>query len=308
MTDYEALNQRFAIDERALLVPGPGDRPVLSIQGEHSKACISLHGAHVIDFSPRNGHPVLWLSRQAEFTPGKAIRGGIPLCWPWFGPQPADATKPAHGFARNRNWQLEHSTELDDGVIECRFTLAADHETTTLWPHSFELRYTIRVGQYLDCELHMINHADTAVSCTGALHTYLAVSDAEDIRIRGLDKRPYIDQVDGGRKKQQGPLVIDGEVDRIYHDTDDIVYLDDPGWSRTLVVAKSGSRSTVIWNPWIDKAARLSDFSDDEYHGMCCLEAANAGPDVVNLEPGMGHKLRCLIGTEPFGFTIDDLR
>ncbi|MFW5830497.1 MAG: D-hexose-6-phosphate mutarotase [Planctomycetota bacterium] len=308
MIDYEDLNRRYAIDESLDVLPGPADEPVVMIRSEHGKACVSLHGAQVLDFTPTGSRPVLWLSDQASYRDGVAIRGGMPICWPWFGPHPDDSSLPSHGLVRQRRWQLCGSAELDDGVVECRFCLNDDAASRESWPHAFELQFIVRIGQYVDCELRMRNTSEDTVTCSAALHAYIAISEAEDVRVRGLHGRRYLDQVTGTTGTQKHAIIFDGETDRIYQDTDDIVYVDDPGYGRTVVVAKSGSRSTVVWNPWIEKTRALADVPDDAYHRFCCIEPANAAADARSLAAGAQHRLRCLIGAEPYGFSIEDLR
>lgn len=260
-----------------------------------ASAEIHHHGAHVLSFVPAGGTDVLWVSKQAVFRDGKAIRGGIPVCWPWFGDHPDNPDLPAHGLARTRTWTLESKSEAALTLLLCD-----SDESRALWPHAFELRLHAQLSAgAIEIRLEATNTGDQAVTTSAALHTYFSVSDVRQISISGLEDTAYIDKLDGGAvKRQNGGIDIAEEVDRIYTDTTADCLLDDPASLRRIRVAKSGSRSTVIWNPWIEKAKRMSDFGDDEYPEMVCIETTNAGPDLIEIAPGASHTLMTRISTE----------
>jgi D-hexose-6-phosphate mutarotase len=296
------------INDHVLVGEGPGGLPMISVRNDFASARIALQGAHVIDFRPTGGSPVLWVSAHSLFSEGTSIRGGIPICWPWFGPHPEPGRDlPMHGFVRTRNWELVGSSQGEDGQTDLVLRTVSDESTLALWPHAFELEYRIRIGHHLDCRLVTSNPGPEPFTITAALHSYFAVSDIEDIRLRGLERKRYLDRLDGDKKKRQGQtVVVDGPLTRIFIDTEDICYLDDPNLNRCIVIAKDGSRSTVVWNPWIETAKRLTDFGDEEYLEMLCVETSNAGPDSIVIPPGGSHELRALIGVEAFGFSIED--
>ena len=298
-SDAKYLNDRFGIGDCVVFRSGPSGLPVAHIANPHATAAIAVQGGHVTEFQPRNEAPVLWVSAQSRFERGKAIRGGIPVCWPWFGAHPTDPDKPAHGFARTSLWTVRATSILAGDVTQVRLGLADDNETRDLWPHAFDLQITIEVGIVLRVNLLTRNTGREGFAITDALHSYFRVGDVTGVSIRGLAGRAYLDEVDGMKRKvQDGPVTIGGEVDRIYLDTEDDCLIDDPKLNRTIRVTKRGSRSTVVWNPWAAKAARMKDFGDREYSEMVCVETANAAGDAVTVPPGGEHCLGAVIRAE----------
>ena len=245
------------------------------------RAVITLHGAHVVEYFPNGTGDILFVSKKSEFRSGKAIRGGVPVCFPWFGPAP-DGQSGSHGFVRNTAWKL-----LADRGNQAVFGFEAEQ---------FQLCYTVTLADKLTLSLQIKNISDTDFAYSGALHTYFRVGDATAITIGGVDNTVYNDSLTGADILQDTPLVIDREIDRVYR-SDAAVTIDDPVLNRRITIAKSGSRSTVIWNPWIDKSKRLADFGDDEYHQMLCVEAANAPAtgDNRTLAPGATAVLEQII-------------
>jgi len=285
------LNARFGNADLTFTI-GQGGLPKADIRNRLGSADVYLHGAHLTAFQPADAGPVLWMSEQAAFAPPKPIRGGVPICWPWFGGNPDDTAKPQHGFARNRRWTVRSARSLPDDATVLTLGLRDDPETRAIWPHAFDLEFTLTVGSELRMDLRARNTGDSPVEIGAALHTYFAVGDITQVSISGLDGREYHDQLDGMRvKSQSGDVRIDREVDRIYIDTEDTCFIDDPSMSRRIRVAKEGSRSTVVWNPWVAKAARMPDFPDDGYRTMVCIETTNAAGDVRTLGPGQEHTL-----------------
>lgn len=300
MPDVDALNRDFRTTE-VVFTPGPGELgPIAEVANRHATAAVALQGAHVMAFRPRGQGPVLWVSAESAFRPGKAIRGGIPVCWPWFADHPTDRRKPAHGFVRAAPWHVVATERGDDDATRIRFGLADDDTTYALWPHRFRLELVVTVGAALVVELVIRNTGDAAFTSGGALHSYFTVGNVEDVRIHGLDGCTYIDKVDHlARKVQDGAVRIGAETDRVYLDTTAECVIEDPALRRRIRVAKAGSRSTVVWNPWIEKAASMTDFGDDEYTGMVCVETANAADDVVSVPPAGTHALRTEISVDP---------
>lgn len=262
--------------------------PTLQINHPAATGSISLFGGHVLEWTPSGAsHPVLYMSPDAVFAEEKPIRGGIPICWPWFGPRPGF---PSHGFVRTLLWNLAEVSESELGVT-CRLELASDSSTLELWPHPFALELAVTMGRALEVELHMSNPGTAHFEVTGALHTYLCTGAIEQTRVIGLDGTVYTDTIDGNQRKiQTGAVDFRGEVDRIYHSAAS-VRVEDLTWNRVLHVSKKNSDTTVVWNPWIEKSQRLSDLPDKAYHDFLCIEAANAGDDIVNLGPGGEHML-----------------
>jgi len=286
------LNDSFGIDGHVDFRTGEGDLPQAVISNPLASAEVYLHGAHVTAFQPRGAEPLLWMSDRAEFRADKAIRGGIPVAWPWFGPHPTDEALPQHGFARVLDWSVAATGVLTDGRTELRLQLTDDERTRALWPHAFDLEIRVVVGASLTVELRTRNSGSESYEIGGALHTYFRVGDIERVAIDGLDGRDYLDQLDGHRvKRQSGIISFAGEVDRVYLDTAGACIIDDPTLGRRIRAAKTGSRTTVVWNPWVDKARRMADFPDDGYLQMVCIEATNAASDIHRVPPGGDHVL-----------------
>ena len=296
--DTTSLNENFAVPGHLRIAPGPGGIPVVEIANAHAAAQVALLGGHVLGFEPKGAGPVLWMSRCSRFELGAPIRGGIPVCWPWFGAHPTDAEKPNHGFARRRLWRIVETGALPDGATRVRLALPEDAETRALWPDAFHLEIVVTVGAELRVALLMQNNSARPVTHTCALHSYFSVSDITDVTIRGLEDCTYIDTVGPYRREvQRGPITFNAETDRVYLDTGADCLIDDPGRGRRIRVGKTGSRSTVVWNPWIEKAKRMDDFGDDEYRSMVCVETTNAETDAVTLAPGDRHRLEAVISS-----------
>jgi glucose-6-phosphate 1-epimerase len=301
MTDQiAALNARFAIANHVAFQAGENGLPKASLHNALASAEVYLHGAQVTAFRPQgpvtNPHDVLWLSPLAQFETDKAIRGGVPVIWPWFGPHATDHDKPQHGFARTTEWRVAATEALAGGATRLQLQLADGAASRALWPHAFELRLSIEVGTELRIDLNARNTGDECFIAGAALHSYFAIGDVANMHIEGLAGREYIDQLDGDQVKQQSGVVrIAQAVDRIYRATEDACVIHDDTWSRQLHISKQGSRSTVVWNPWLEKAQAMGDFSDQGYRHMLCIEAANAADDVRELAPGGEHTLSQII-------------
>ncbi|MDX8410819.1 MAG: D-hexose-6-phosphate mutarotase, partial [Mariprofundaceae bacterium] len=260
---------------------------------------IALQGAQVTAFQPRGQEPVFWTQAGCRFEAGSSMRSGIPVCWPWFGPHPSDAGKPAHGFVRTALLTLKQTQALADGSTQIRFGLRDDEATQALWPHAFELELIATVGPELCVELRTRNSGGEAFTITEALHTYFSVADVTKVSIQGLDGCGFIDKLDDqGLKLQSGAIEISAETDRVYLDTTADCTIEDPGLHRLIRIAKAGSHSTVVWNPWVAKAANMG-YAEGEYLGMLCVETANADKNVVTVPPASEHCMQFIISVEP---------
>lgn len=261
-------------------LPGVEARP----DGAHY--AILDQGAHVLTWQPAGHRPVLWVSTRSAFRPGAAVRGGIPVVFPWFGKGPDGDRTPPHGYGRIVDWQREDVTE-QDGHLRVTYRLAArDGFPSALLTADFD---TAR----LEVQLTIVNDTDAAVTVEAALHTYFAVGDIHQVSIDGFDQTSYVDTVvgaDPGPFVQQGPITFSAETDHTYRHNGTAV-LHDPVWNRVITVAKNGSESTVVWNPWIDKSANMADFGDDEWLQMVCIEAANVRDSALHLPPGTAHTM-----------------
>jgi glucose-6-phosphate 1-epimerase len=297
-TDLSALNARFGIPSQVVFKPA-GGLTVVEVTNSLATAAVALQGAHLMTWAPRGQQPVIWLSRAATLAPGKSIRGGAPVCWPWFGPHATESKFPGHGYARAVPWEVIGTQSLAHGATRLAFRLVESDATRAQWPHATPVELHITVGSTLEFELVTRNEGKAPVTIGDALHTYFEVGDVREIAIHGLGGLPYLDKVDGGQRKQQtGPVIIAGEVDRIYLDSTADCLIDDPRRRRRIRVSKRGSRSTVVWNPWIEKAAKMGDLGADGYLRMVCVESTNAADDVVTIAPGGEHRLCVRYGVE----------
>lgn len=266
----------------------------LDISTATATAEIYLYGAHVANYQPVGQPPVLFLSKKSFIEPGKAIRGGVPLIFPWFGPR---AGFPAHGFVRTAEWSLESLT-MNDGDVNVVLSFTSNDATLAAWPHEFVIRHRITVGDSLGMILEVENTSGAPFTYEDALHTYFTVADALEVNVSGLDGAEYLDGVDAGqRKRQAGSIRIERETDRLYLNTTTTCTVDDPSLRRRIVVEKSGSNSTVVWNPWEGKGMSLADLAE-EWPQMICIETVNARENAITLAPGERHATRQLVRVE----------
>jgi glucose-6-phosphate 1-epimerase len=239
------------------------------------------------------------MSGHSYFQRDKPIRGGVPICFPWFGPHPQDSAEPAHGFARISPWTLCEADESADGTVSLAFELEADN-ASLVWPHHFHADVRFTIGATARIELIVQNVDTVPFSFEEALHTYFTVSDISGVAISGLEETAYLDKVGGQtpRAAEGSPIRFSGETDRVYTDTTADCTIDDAGLHRCIVVSKEHSKSTVVWNPWTAKARAMQDFGDEEWHGMVCVESANVGPAAVTLHPGERHRMSVSLAVE----------
>ena len=265
----------------------------IEIKNTHAKAKIALQGAHLFHYQAKDKEPLLWLSEKAYFEKGKTIRGGVPICFPWFGQNTEDTTLPQHGFARNQVWKLMSSYELADGSTQLQLMLTANKETRALWDYSFTLIYDINIGEALTLSLSTINCNTEAFEITQALHSYFNISNINNVSIEGLENTIYYDSLSRELAKQHKAVTINEEVDRVYFDTSSkIILLDN---ERKIELTQEGSKSLVLWNPWSEKSKSMSDMSDEGYETMVCLETANALKDFRIVGAGESCSLKVTI-------------
>ncbi|HKI62753.1 MAG TPA: D-hexose-6-phosphate mutarotase [Mariprofundaceae bacterium] len=284
------LNQAFGIEDQVVFIDGPGGMPIVRVNNELGEASIALQGAHVLGFQARGQEPIIWMSDEATYAQGKSLRGGVPVCWPWFGPHGSDSTLPGHGPARTVNWKPVASEALGDGSTKVSFELVETDKTRQQIPHLLRVQLHVTVGSSLRLELETTNLGKASFTLGEALHTYFLVGDVRLAHVEGLDGCEYIDKMDGGARKQQhGPVSISSETDRIYLGTGGHSEIIDPAMGRKIVIESQGSASMVVWNPWVETAAKMGDLGPDGYLKMLCVETANAADDVVLLKAGGTH-------------------
>ncbi len=277
---------------------GRGGLARLSIDTPACAAELYLHGAHLCRWQPRGQpHPVLWMSESSRFDAGAPIRGGVPICFPWFGPKAGDPSAPVHGVARISAWTLDGVTLEANGAIIVRLSLDCSTLAVPHVPQDLSLAYELHLGQDLSMALTVTNRGGMPSTFEEALHTYFSVGDVRQVSVAGLEGATYADKVDGGTRKTQPdePVTIGAETDRLYLDTGTAVTLADPALGRSLRVETTGSRSTVVWNPWVAKSKAMPDFGDDEWPGMICIETANAAANAITLPPHASHTMTAAI-------------
>ena len=249
------------------------------------EAKIALQGAHLFSFK-YEGKEFLWLSEESDFEEGKAIRGGIPLCWPSFGNN--NPALPQHGFARTAIFSLKEIDEIDDANVELLFALK-EPTCHGMWKYKSALEVRISLGKTLALEMQTTNLDTRDFELSQAFHTYFPISDITNIRIKGLENKPYFDALTLLHATQQGAISFDAELDRVYQKVDAPVVLHDK--NRTFTLKNEGSSSVVVWNPWIAKCARMSGMKGDAYKEFVCIESANAYEDRRLLKAGQSHSL-----------------
>ena len=293
MTDnLSELQNQYSIGEHVVFKQADNGLISIEVANRHANATIQLQGAHISEWTLHDQPAVIWLSEDAVFAEAKSLRGGIPICWPWFGAHESDTSLPAHGFARTVEWQVIATRLFDDDVVQLVFRLVNDEAGRLMWPCPTVLDYTVTIGKTLTLDLMTRNVGAGAITIGDALHTYFNVSDVRKVSIAGLDGCDYMDKVEEFKRKQQSGLVtINQEVDRVYLDSRADCVIDDPGFGRRIVINKRGSLTTVVWNPWRDTAAKMGDLGDEGYLHMLGVESANAAGDVVTLAPGEQHHL-----------------
>ncbi|WP_415881281.1 D-hexose-6-phosphate mutarotase [Neptuniibacter sp. QD34_54] len=267
----------------------------IAVKNEAASATIFLQGAQVAEYSRIGEQPVLWLSQENDFKAGKSLRGGVPICWPWFGDlsRNPDQVKdqvnlseaPAHGFVRSEDWELLAIDLIDSETT--RLTLQLEVLPTELWPYPAVLRLTVTVGVELDLELKVKNLGSDAFSYTSALHSYLQIGHVSETAIEGLEAVEYIDTLEDWQVKQSNSAIgISAETDRIYPNIPAQVAIKDKQMRRQILMSADNLPDMVVWNPWIDKSKRLSHFADNDYENMVCLENASVLDNAVELAPG----------------------
>ncbi len=268
------MSPTLEIPDCLTLVTGNGGLSKAIVKTQWSEADIYLHGAHVTHFQKTGEKPLLFLSAASQFSDENPIRGGVPIIFPWFGPREGFA---AHGYARTHAWNLIETALLPSGAVTLRFELPGTE--------GFQVEYLVTVAESLQMELSVTNTTTQPAQIETCLHTYFQISDIAAISITGLEGVTYLDKVAASSHSASKPIQISSEVDRVYCDTSSTVEIIDPGFERRIRVEKSGSNSTIVWNPWVEKSKRMADFGDEEYPNMVCVESGNVGDNAVTLDP-----------------------
>lgn len=285
----------------ARFVEDAGGLVALEITTGVAHARIFLQGAHLTEWQPVGEAPVLFLSSRSRFVAGQPIRGGVPVIFPWFGPRADDLQAPPHGFARTAEWALETLDIAADQTIRVTLRMNENEATRSACPQPFTLRYRFAIGAELSMSLEVENGSDTPLHFEEALHTYFAVSDVRHVAVSGLAGAEFIDKTDAFRRRRHeiDPLTFSGETDRVFVNTTAVCLLDDPGLNRRITIEKSGSASTIVWNPWAARTLALGDLRPEEWPNMLCIESGNVAENAISLPPGETHTMSVRIALAP---------
>ena len=302
MTTAQQLNTQFGIGKQLNFRADSSGLIVAEISNAQASASLCLQGAHLMAWQPNSqAVPVVWLSRDAKLTAGKSIRGGAPVCWPWFGAHASESSFPGHGYARTVPWQVVESGHEPNGATRLVLRLVESEKTRAQWPHASQLNLTVIVGETLRMELTTENTGNTDFVIGTALHTYFQISDIGAVRITGLEGGEYWDKVgDSTLRKQQGAITFSGETDRVYINTANECVIEDDKLKRRIHITKSGSLATVVWTPWTEKANKMGDMGQPNgWREMVCVESANAIENVVKVAAGSRHSMIVEYRAEP---------
>ena len=292
----DELNRRFGVAGVSEVLVGNGGLPKVRVTTLLASAEVYLHGAQVTLWQPAGAEEVIFLSEKSHWQDGLAIRGGIPICSPWFGEKADDPKAPSHGFVRIREWRLDGVAVEGDGTVNVICSTESDEASRRWWPHEFRMEYRIAIGKSLQLELAVTNTGNSSFEFAEALHTYLRVGDARTVMVRGLEGVTYQDKTDGNREKiQVGALTFAATTDNVYLDTRGAVEVVDPALRRTIRTEKRNSGTTVVWNPGQAGAAALADLGDDEWKSMVCVETSNIRAASVSLAPGQKHTMTAIL-------------
>lgn len=299
MIELSELNDKNSLKGEVEFTRLENDLIFCNVSNKYANARICLYGAHVTSFTPQNSQEILWMSPKSSFEVGKPIRGGIPVCFPWFGPHQSDSEKPQHGFARLMYWEVAETASMPGGETVIRLQLCSSEKTKVYWPHDFFAELTVVVGQTLSLSLKVTNTSTVSIEYTCALHTYYNISSIGNIAITGLQGANYHSQLEPGAFIQELPEIkIQKAETRHYHNTEATCVIEDPIFGRKIRVAKAGSKITTVWNPGKETCAQIGDLPDDAYLTFVCVEAVNAFDHVIRLTPKESHTTSVIIGLE----------
>ena len=293
--NLDELKAKFSDNNQIRFLQGKGNLPMIAVNNQSAKALISLYGGQVLSYQAQSSNTdLLFVSDAAYYQQGKAIKGGIPICWPWFGQDPLNQGRTAHGFARNMMWEvleISSNNELSATII---LALKDTLETQKIWPYAFNLKLTITIAETLKLELETLNKSSDEFTITQALHTYFAVSDIDQVKVSGLDHKNYLDKASIAKREncvQDGDIFIGQEVDRIYLDVPAELSIEEKDKGRQIAIRTRNNKTAIVWNPWQKIAQEMGDLNNDDYRHFICVETANAADDSINIKPGEKYSL-----------------
>lgn len=296
MIDIDELDEKFSIEGEVGFFEFEENMVSITVSNKFADAEISLYGAHLLSYRPQGRMDILWMSDESFFEIGKPIRGGIPVCFPWFGPHKTDAGKPQHGFGRLMIWDLVSTATLPSGETEIILGLASSEDTKAYWPHDFYAEMKFTIGTKLTATLKVTNTSDGSFNYTCALHSYYSISALENISLEGLKKTTYFNQLTGEHDIQEEELLrIEDALTRHYLNTESTVVINDEVFKRRIKVEKIGSKVTTVWNPGEEACQKIADLSEDSFHAFVCVEATNAFEYPVSLASGESFETSAII-------------
>ncbi len=266
---------------------------LIKIDHPLATATISLQGGQILQWQPKSQvEPVLWSAAPMHWKKGRAIRAGIPVCWPWFGAHPVDSSAPAHGYARICPWEITSISTSHSGPVEICMAMSVATPSTVTQTLEATLASRISIGETLSISLTTSNPGPQPLVITEALHAYFKVSDIRNVETLGLSGSEYIDLIDQNTKKiQNGTIHFTNETGRVFINTISECLIKDSGYDRIIRIEKTGSQSTVVWNPWQDTASKMNDLGADQWQQMVCIETANALDNALTIESGAQHSM-----------------
>jgi len=292
------LNKEYSLDGILEITEAHSGFPFIKIKNQHASAVISLYGGQVLSYEKDDAEELLFLSDKAFYQTGKAIKGGVPICWPWFGADPEGKGRPAHGFARNSLWQLDSTEQMVDGSTKVVVSLLPVEDSKKLFPYEFKLSLTVVVGKNLELELTTENADEKSFDITQALHTYFLVKSINEVSVSGLDGCAYLDKAKSNigeeNKTQNGDVSFSGEVDRIYLDVPNDLQIRQKDSVKLTAIQSENNKTAVIWNPWKELCEQSADLNLDDYTRFVCVETANAADNVIKVKPGGEFSLRVI--------------
>lgn len=292
--DIQRLNSDFGIPNQLEVFTGRGNLAMIKVSNSSANAIISIYGAQMLSYQPVDqNEDLLFLSQQSEYAMGKAIRGGIPVCWPWFGPDPKGLQRPNHGFVRNHFWQLVKTEAVSDAETKISLLFNESLKKENTWRQPFMLMLDISIGTSLGLELKTFNTGDKPFSITQAFHSYFRIGNIKRIKILGLEDCDYFDKLDQGTQKSQvGTITVKQEVDRVYVDAVKDLHIVDPVFKRRIQITSPNTSTAVVWNPWSKTTKKMQDLANNDYQKFICVEAGNVAFDLIQIQPGKQHSLQ----------------
>lgn len=287
---FTAEGVSFSMQDQVMLI---------EVENEFAQATLSTHGASILSYTPKGHEDVLWVSPDAVFDGQKAIRGGIPVCWPWFG-KAAEAGLPAHGFVRNTVWQLDHVAKLDSGVTEVVLTTQSSEKTLPLWSHHFHLELRVEVGEKLAVSLTTYNKNNHDIEITEALHTYFNVSDVNKVSVNGVQGSTEHDTLQSppAVSSREASIDMQAPMDSVFTNQTSALMIDDSIKGRQIKIEKAHADSTIVWNPGPEIVKGFADIADDDWSGFICVEAGNVFDNKVFIPAGEKHTMQLFLSVE----------